>query len=76
MSSQNSLHPARTALCFLLSLGLWACSQSATPAAEQQLDTTEAGMPLSQRNLTTLASIPPIDAAVPDIIETATFGLG
>ncbi len=76
MPSQNSLHPARSTLCFLLYLGLWACSQSATPTAHQQLDTAEAGMPLLQQEQTSPASIPPIDAAVPDIIETATFGLG
>ena len=61
----------------MLVLMLWigACSPN-PPITTQELNTTEATMQLSQLETTTDAFIPPIDTAIPQIIETATFGLG
>ena len=64
-------------LCFCMSFGLWACSQQATPATPQAKEKTEAHMPLLQRDAKSTSTWrPPIDDAVPERIETATFGLG
>lgn len=60
---------------FTLSL-LLACSPATDSQADQKPNTTEATMNLAFKTETDPLEIPPIDAAAPSIVETASFGLG
>jgi PBP1b-binding outer membrane lipoprotein LpoB len=51
------------------------CSQNPEAAPVQDPSMKEANMPFDQKTAG-LKSIPPIDAAAPAALETATFGLG
>lgn len=64
-------------LCFvgLLSL-LWACSPAMDAQVSHENKTTEADMNLAYKIETDTPAIPPIDAAAPEVVETASFGLG
>lgn len=57
---------------------LWnaACSPNPPVTTKQDLNTMEATMPLSQLKTTPEQMIPPLDRAIPETIDTATFGLG
>ncbi len=59
----------------MLSL-LWACSPTMGSLAGQEPKTTEAAMNLAFKTETDSLAIPPIDAAAPANVETASFGLG
>ncbi|MDX2446321.1 MAG: hypothetical protein QNK29_03885 [Desulfobacterales bacterium] len=50
---------------------LWACSQTIEPANSQGSTTKETSMSNVHEK-----GRPPIDTAVPEIFETASFGLG
>lgn len=50
---------------------LWACSQTIEPATGQESKTRETSMINDNEK-----GKPPIDTAVPEIFETASFGLG
>jgi len=65
--------------CLLLILGLsfmWACSPSMDTPASHESKTMEANVNLAYKKETESLTIPAIDAAVPAIVETASFGLG
>ena len=55
---------------------LWTGSPTAGTQAGQESKTTEAAMNLALKTTTDRPAIPPIDAAVPAVFETASFGLG
>ena len=65
---------------FLLILGvisiLVGVAQLMTIHADPTPDTKEGSMNLAYTLETKHAQIPPIDAAAPDVFETASFGLG
>lgn len=66
-------------ICLLLgvALWLWGCSQNKAPINPQEVNNTEATMNSSELAIaSSTLTIPPIDAAAPDVFETATFGLG
>ena len=59
----------------MLSL-LWACSQTMDSQADHDSKKTEAAMNLAHKTETDAPAIPPMDAAAPTVVETASFGLG
>lgn len=73
--------PCRHAVGWLwLRLGIWLIAGMAAPAAaspsQQPTHTTEVIMRPATQPAPPVAAVPPIDAAAPPIIETASFGLG
>lgn len=71
--SLNIIHPI---LIFILALWLGACNPDKSPLNPAYESTMEETMKQSQHNGSPPAQIPAIDAAAPDLFETATFGLG
>ena len=55
---------------------LWACSPAMDSQASHESKKTEGTMNLAHKMETDVPEIPPIDAKVPSIFETASFGLG
>ncbi len=63
-------------LFYSMSLLAWVGTAAATSQINQHSKTTEASMNLASQTAVDVTAIPPIDAAVPAITETASFGLG
>ena len=65
---------------WLLFVSMWLFVGVGTVAAASQTNqtskTTEAPMSLASQTAVDVTAIPPIDAAAPATIETASFGLG
>ena len=76
MPKLNGLMPAGAVLIFGLVFWPGACMQNTAPSARQELKTAEETMNPAQHRPTRPAAIVPIDAAAPEILATATFGLG
>jgi hypothetical protein len=55
---------------------LWACSPTMDPQADHAKQSSEDSMNLAHQFQSESRAIPPIDAAVPAVFETASFGLG
>jgi hypothetical protein len=55
---------------------LGACSPAKDPQAKHEAQPTEVDMNLAHQIQTESPAIPPIDASVPAVYETASFGLG
>ena len=76
MPNKNTLITASAVLIF--GVILWAAdyNRKMTSAANQALQTTEETMKPNLLNTAVSSPIPTIDITIPDIFETATFGLG
>ena len=59
-----------------LALINYGCSQNEAPAADKILISKDQSMVLPSEARTSSPGIPPIDAAAPEVYQTATFGLG
>jgi hypothetical protein len=59
-------------LPFVLTLGLWLFQVSVDSGSEETAMTSKLGNGTARRS----AAIPPIDASLPGVTETATFALG
>lgn len=77
MSLKRCLNLTRIGLLLGIAFWLGGCSQNTAPVSPQEVNTTEATMNSSEIAIATpTLTIPPIDAAAPEVFETATFGLG
>lgn len=63
-------------LFFSMSLFAGVGTVAAASPINQPSKTTEASMSLASQTAVDVTTIPPIDAAAPATIETASFGLG
>ena len=76
MDNNKNLNLMWFVLIFALAQWFWACTQNPADPALENPKTLEAHMDSSRSRLSEPAAIPPIDAAAPEIFQTATFGLG
>jgi hypothetical protein len=79
MTAMNQHHHTKrfgALLIFSLITVLWACAQASEPEVDPGVDQKESVMNPAPIHIPEASAIPPIDAAVPAQLQTATFGLG